>query len=327
MTQLAAPIATATRRDVRTAVAVEESWHHGHVVVVTGHGEVVGSLGDPSLVTFIRSTAKPFQASACLELLDLAGGPPSPAEIAVSWASHRAEPGHLAAVERLLARSGTEVEQLTCPEAVSDLDPAAPPSRARHNCSGKHALFALAGATQGTPRERLLDPTGPFQRVVLGIVAEALGPAIAIGVDGCGAPAVAVPLERLAHGFAALADDDRWARVRRAGLTHPDLIGGSGRLETALLGAGVVAKPGAEGVFAAGWVAPDGTARGLAVKAADGAARAAAAVTVTLLADLGVVPTDVWVPEPILGGGAPAGEVVAAPTVRELARRLEKRAG
>jgi L-asparaginase II len=306
-------LAEVTRRDVRTGEQVVESRHLGHVAVVAADGTVEASLGAPDRPVFVRSTAKPFQATACLELLDLAGGAPSPAEIAVAWASHRGEAQHVAAVRELLRRSATAPEQLTCPADRPEADPAATPARLWHNCSGKHALFALAGLHQGTPRDLLLDPDGPLQRVVLDAVTDALGAPTALGVDGCGAPAVAVPLTALARAYAALAVDDRWRRVREAGVAHPELVGGQGRLESALLAEGVVAKVGAEGVYAAGWIDRVGRPHGIALKATDGAPRGVAALLRDTLVALGVVPADVWVPPPPLGGGRPAGEVRAAP--------------
>jgi L-asparaginase II len=316
-----APLVEVTRRDVRSGTEVVESVHTGHLAVVAGDGEVLGAIGDPLAVTFVRSAVKPFQATACLELLG-ASGRPSDAELAVAWSSHRAEQRHLDAVAALLARSGTVPEELTCPPAVGEADPAAAPARPQHNCSGKHALFALAGQRLGCPRERLLDPDGPLQREVLGVLAEVLGPAAGLGIDGCGAPAVVIPLHRLARAFARLAVDRRFEAVRSAGFAHPGLVGGEGRLESALLGAGIVAKVGAEGVFAAGWRGPDGDPCGLAVKAADGASRAADVATAALLVDLEVVGGDAWHAPPPLGGGRPQGEVRATAAVHELADLL-----
>jgi L-asparaginase II len=292
--------------------------HTGHLALVGGHGALLAAIGQPAAVVFARSTVKPFQATACLELLALSAGRPSDPEVAVAWSSHRAEPVHVAAVRRLLARSGTDPTDLTCPPAAGEADPGATPARILHNCSGKHALFALAGLHAGCPTERLLAPDGPLQRPVLAAVADVLGAPAAIGVDGCGAPAVAVPLVAIAHGYARLATEDRFAAVRAAGFAHPGLVGGQGRLESALLTAGVVAKIGAEGVFAAGWVGRDGTGRGLAVKAADGAARAATAATNAVLHDLDVVPPGTWTPPPPLGGGRPQGVVRASREVRQI---------
>ena len=318
-------LAEVTRRDVRTGRQHPESAHAAHLAVCGPDTEVVASSGDPDHPIFVRSTAKPFQATACLEVLEEAGEPsllPGDAEVAVAWASHRGEPGHLAAVRQLLQRAGTSADDLTCPPAVPEATPGAVPSRLQHNCSGKHALFALAGRSLGVEGPALIDPEGRLQRRVLSVVERELGPPLAVGIDGCGAPAVVVPLRRLAAGFATLADADRFQRVRRAGLVHPGLVGGEGRLETALLGGGVVAKVGAEGVYGVGWVAADGRAWGLGIKAVDGAPRGVAAVIAEILTATRVVPPGTWVAPPPLGGGVPAGQIRVTPEVAEVAATL-----
>jgi L-asparaginase II len=322
----AAPLVTeVTRRDVVSGVEHVESAHAAHLVVSGPDGEVVASCGDALHPTFVRSTAKPVQATSCLEVLDTSGASaavPGPAELAVAWASHRGEPVHLAAVRALLRRSGTAATALTCPLATAEAEPGAPPSRLQHNCSGKHALFALAGARFGLSGAALLDPRAALQRRVLATLAEVFGPPLAIGIDGCGAPAVAVPLASLASGFARLAVEPRFARVRDAGLAHPGLVGGEGRPESALLAAGVLAKSGAEGVSAVGWLDAEDRPWGLAVKAVDGAARGVAAVTVALLTSIGVVPEGTWCPPPPLGGGRPAGVIRMTGEVAALQRVL-----
>jgi L-asparaginase II len=314
-----------------------ESSHHGHVVVVGPDGGVARSLGDADRVTFVRSTVKPFQATACLEILDghgdgrdhgrdhevgTAADALPVAEAAVAQASHRGEPRQLDTVRALLRRSGTADEAVTTPPARPEAQPGLGEARLHHNCSGKHAMFALAGAALDCPRDRLLDPDGPLQRRVLDVLAEALGPAVAVGVDGCGAPAVAVPLVGLARAFRRLRAEDRWARVRQAALAEPGLVGGSGRLDSDLLAAGVSAKAGAEGVYGAGWTDRDGYAWGVAVKCEDGAARGAEAALWGLLTEAGVVADDVHRVAPPQGGGRPVGEVRPAAPVRDAARTL-----
>ncbi len=317
-----AVLAEVTRHDGATERV--ESRHRGHLVVVgEGGQELVRGDGDADV--FVRSTAKPFQATACLELLDEHGPVPvdelTNAEVAVSWASHRGEQRHLDAVRRLLARSGTAPEGLTCPPALPEADkawppasPGEPPSRLRYNCSGKHALFALAGRGLGLRGRALLDADGPLQQRVLAAITDACGPVQGVGVDGCGAPAVVLPLSGLADGFRRLVAEDRWERVVSAGLEHPGLVGGEGRVESALLAAGVVAKVGAEGVYGAAWRDDDGT-HGIAVKSEDGETRGAAVALVAVLADRGVVPADVWAPPPITGGDDVVGVVRVAPGV------------
>jgi len=319
-----APLVEVTRHDRLTSRDEVESVHHGVVVVVGPDGEVLGSLGDLEHRTFVRSAVKPFQATACLESLAVSGPTPSPQEIAVACASHRAEPRHLEVVRKLLERSGTRPEQLTCPPAPGLDEPGATPVRIRHNCSGKHAMFALAGVEMGAARGTFLDPAAPLQSMVLQVLDEAVGPTAGISIDGCGAPAVAVPLVQLAQGYAALAVEDRWARVREAMLAYPSLVGGQGRAETALLEEGVLAKPGAEGVFGAAFTDARGGGYGIAVKVIDGASRGSATTVVGLLEHLGIVPVGTWTSPAPTGGGRPVGEVRVGAEVRALAEELPR---
>jgi NADPH2:quinone reductase len=115
--------------------------------------------------------------------------------------------------------------------------------------------------------------------------------AVPLGLDGCGAPALALPLDRLAIAMArwgapdGLAPDRARAcrALRAAMVAAPAMVGGTGRFDTALIGAAggaLISKTGAEGVFVV--VAP---ARGLALalKAHDGATRASEAALAALL--------------------------------------------
>lgn len=316
-------VAEVTRRDVRTGTERVESWHPAHVAVTDADGHVLAALGDADAATFVRSAVKPLQAALALELVEAAGfAAPAPEQLAVAWASHRGEPRHLEAVAGLLARADVPAEGLTCPPATAQADPGAAPTRLQHNCSGKHAMFALAGRAIGCAGPDLLDPDGPLQTRLLAGLDGLIGPVPAVGIDGCGAPAVVAPLSNLATAFARLATEDRFVAVREAGLAHPGLVGGEGRLESALLGVGVVAKVGAEGVYGVGWRDSDGRPRGLAVKATDGAGRGVAAATNALLEQLEVVPVGTWEPPPPLGGGRPAGRVRPTAAVDDLARAL-----
>jgi L-asparaginase II len=334
---LGVPLAEVTRRDERSGEQFVESIHPGHLVVVgpgsttPGPGSVeapwttVAAAGDPQALTFVRSAAKPFQTVAALERLGARSDELSDAEIAVSWGSHRGEARHLEAVTALLARSGTSPDQLTCPSDVALADPGAKPSRIQHNCSGKHAMFALMGAVTGTPRDALLDRSGAVQQELLEELSQRMN-VLAVGIDGCGAPAVAAPLWSLATAFAGLANLPWGQRVRDAGFAHPFLVGGEGRLESALLAAGVVAKVGAEGVYAVGWTAADGGSWALACKGTDGSSRGVAAATIAALEGLGVVPAGTWSPPPPLGGGSPVGSVSATREVERIVAAIGRAA-
>jgi L-asparaginase II len=255
-----------------------ESRHRVHAVAVSD-GRVVDAAGDPQLLTFMRSSAKPIQALPLARARDDLGED----ELAIACASHHARADQLEAVRRLLAHAGATEEDLECGE---DGDP---PSRLNHNCSGKHAgmLTTCRAHAWAFPGYRL--PSHPLQQLLLAEVAAAaeIDPAdISTGVDGCGVESFAMPLERMANAFARLPSLPGGAAVVRAMRAHPELIRGPGAPDTVLIqfAKGWIAKGGAEALMCA--AGPDGT--GFALKVEDGANRAVRPATAAFAARLGI---------------------------------------
>ena len=254
---------------------VVEARHLAHVVAVSG-GEVVGSAGDPHLVTHFRSSAKPIQVLPLVRVRsDL-----DDAEISIACASHLARPEQLDAVRSLLAKASASEDDLECgPE----------PTRLEHNCSGKHAgLLALCRA-MGWPTEGYRLPEHPCQQALLAeIAAAAEGDpgSVPTAVDGCGILTFGLPLERMARAFSRLGQLDGGARVLAAMRAHPELIRGPLAADTMLMKTrpGWVAKGGAEGLLCA--VSADGL--GVALKVEDGAQRAVRPALAAFLMSLGV---------------------------------------
>ena len=92
--------------------------------------------------------------------------------------------------------------------------------------------------------------------------------------------------------------------------THPFLVAGTGRDATAAMQTvpGLIAKDGAEGVYAA--ALPDG--RALALKVADGAARPRPVLLGAALRVLGLEGEWPWQRVDVLGHGEPVGAVQPA---------------
>jgi L-asparaginase II len=127
---------------------------------------------------------------------------------------------------------------------------------------------------------------------------------IKIGIDGCAAPNFALPLIGMARSFARLVfppadfDDELREACRRvvsAMMAHPEMIGGTERLDTLIMQAlrgRMICKIGAEGVWIAGILPGPNFKRGLgiALKIEDGNDnRARAAVAVELLRQLNIL--------------------------------------
>ena len=277
-----------------------ESRHRGSIAVVSPTGELIASVGDPYALTFIRSSAKPFQlvpfvASGRFDSYNLQ----SPTEaLAVMAGSHSGEDRHVRTVQAILRSGGLTREVLACGVAVpTDVETAErllrdgePATALRHNCSGKHAGMALHAKAAGWPIETYWQPDHPVQQLALETISslsDTPASEIVTGTDGCGAMTFAVPLRALALAFARLADPSAVAdapmrgaleRIRDAMMAHPELVAGERReFDTALMRAApgrVVSKWGAEGVQGIGLLAGsrgnDAEPAGIALKIEDG---------------------------------------------------------
>lgn len=267
-------VVEATRGDV------VEARHRVHAVAMSG-GEIVASAGDAALVTHFRSSAKPIQA------LPLVRARPDleDREIAIACASHLARPEQLEAVRSLLAEAPASEDDLECGTRGAG----AGPTRIEHNCSGKHAGMLALCRARGWQSEgyRLLEhPCQQAMLVEIAAAAEVDPRQIPIGVDGCGIPTFALPLERMAHAFSRLARLEGGVRAMAAMRAYPELIRGPLAADTMLMQtqAGWVAKGGAEGLLCA--ISPDGL--GVALKVEDGDQRALRGALAAFLARLGI---------------------------------------
>jgi len=288
-----------------------ESRHHGRVVALNRDGSALLSVGDVDEPMFPRSSVKPLQAMA---MLGAGWQPGDDAQIALACASHSGEPAHVDVVRRILASVGLDESALqNTPDlplneaAARDVLRAGGDKDALHqNCSGKHAAMLATCVTNGWPIDTYREPSHPLQQAIRATIERRAGePVAAVAVDGCGAPLFAISLVGLARAFAGMAD----SAVADAMRTHPELVGGTGRDVTAVMRGvpGLMAKDGAEGVYAAAFA--DG--RAVAVKISDGAGRARRPLLAWALEQLGVDAsgTAALRDVPVLGGGAKVGIV------------------
>jgi L-asparaginase II len=297
-----------------------EGLHRGSVVVLDAQGAPVAAVGDVTAPIFPRSSSKPMQAvgmlHAGLRLSD-------PADLALTAASHFGQDFHISRVRALLRSAGLEESALRCPPDLP-LDEEAKAAvlrgggsreRVYMNCSGKHTGMLLTCLAAGWPTEGYLDPEHPLQLRLRDAVESFAGEGVAAtGVDGCGAPVLAISLTGLARAFLAFVSAPAGSAERSvadAMRAYPDLVSGTGQDDDRLMRGvpGLLAKGGAEGVQA---VAIPGVGA-VAVKIDDGGMRARMPVVIRALHRLGVdAPIMAELAEPaLLGGGERVGAVRA----------------
>lgn len=309
-----------------TRGGIVESIHFGAVAVVDVYGKLVAWYGDPKTVTFLRSTAKPFQALPFIQH----GGQDfyhlTPREVALLCASHSGTDEHVAVVQKIQMKTGVSEADLLCGVHPPSHEPTAEalrerkeqPTPNRHNCSGKHTGMLAYTRMLDLPEHPdasdldYIDPQHPVQQEILSTFAEMCElpvDQVVEGIDGCSAPNFAVPLRSAALAYARLCDPETGGvmpaeraaacrTIHAAMMANPDMVGGPGRFDTRLMGVGqgrIVAKGGAEGYQGVGLMpgalGPGSPALGIALKISDGdlKSRARPAVTLEVLRQLGAL--------------------------------------
>jgi L-asparaginase II len=277
-------------------------------------------------MTFLRSTAKPFQALPFFErngpaIFNLTGP-----EKAIICASHSGTDAHLAAVSSIQAKVGIAESDLLCgvhepydkqtAERIHDLREVITSNR--HNCSGKHTgMLAYVQLKRQIgevlPRDLdYIDPAHPIQKEILQVFAEMCDlpvENVGLGIDGCSAPNFAVPMRNAALAFARLCDPSAGTGMpeARANACHeitaamtgsPEMVGGPGRFDTRLMHATagrIVSKAGAEAFqgigLMPGALGVGSPGIGIALKIADGDDRkkVRTAVALEVLRQLGAL--------------------------------------
>ncbi len=296
-----------------------ESIHRGHLVVVSGAGETLFALGNPETVTFWRSSAKSIQAVPFLKNAAAEAFEFSEKEIALACGSHSGEEIHVRVAAQMLEKIGLSEADLRCgvhlpfdeKRAEEMIRSGEQPNQLHNNCSGKHAAMLALAKHTGADLQTYDSPEHPVQQAILDCVAEFSDvprDEIKIGIDGCAAPNFALPIRAMALSFARLVlppvsfnDETKEAcrRIVSATVSHPEMIGGSGRLDTLIMraaGGKLVSKIGAEGVYSAG-VLPSAqykTGLGIAFKIEDGDdKRARAVVLIELLRQLDIFDAEI----------------------------------
>jgi L-asparaginase II len=152
-------------------------------------GTTMLAIGDVTMPVFPRSAIKALQALALVEhgAADRYGF--GDEELALACASHSGEPGHVAGVERMLARAGLDSSALRCgahypisQAAAAALARTGAPSALHNNCSGKHAGFlCLACALEGDSgidHAEYFRPEHPVQHEVRAVLEDFTGAAL-----------------------------------------------------------------------------------------------------------------------------------------------------
>ena len=275
---------------------IVESIHYGAVAVVDSSSRLLAWFGDPKIVTFLRSSAKPFQI---LPLIEHGGDQTfhlTSKEVAIICGSHAGTDEQVDVIKGIQSKVGVQESDLLCgthplthPATIEAMQARGEiPTPNRHNCSGKHTGMLAAARMRGLPIADYINPEHPVQKAILVSLAEICSVPldhVEVGTDGCSVPNFAIPLFNAALGFARLCDPrglstERAAACRRitqSMMANPRMVAGPGRFDTRLMevcSGRIIAKSGAEGYLLmgimAGCLGAGSPGIGIALKVSDG---------------------------------------------------------
>ena len=298
-----------------TRSSVVESVHAGHFVMLNSDGSVHLSKGDPTQLTYPRSTIKSIQTSAMIR----SGLKLEPRLLALVSSSHSGAAMHQDGALEILAKVGLTEKDLqnAKDKPLGEIERRTwannEPTRLAMNCSGKHAGMLATCVAAGWPTANYLDPEHPLQIAIKKELENLAGEEVSLtSADGCGAPLFLFSLHGLARAMRAItiSTDPIHQSVVQACRDFPEMVAGEKRLTTRLMREvpGLFMKEGAEGVEVA--TLADG--RAIVFKISDGSIRPFETLMVAALAEFGINVEDTS--ERVYGGSEVIGSIRACLT-------------
>lgn len=237
-----------------------EQEHYGYLMV-SDKKRIIDSHGDSKDVPFyLRSCAKPLQASLVIDYgvdkyFDLTSE-----EIALCCASHAGEELHVNTAKKFLEKIGLDESYLKCgfhkpishKEQEKLLLTNTRETIFHNNCVGKHIMMLAICKMKNWGLQTYDEPEHPLQIAIKEKINELceVKKEYPLTKDGCGVPIMSMPLKNMLTGYLNLFTDPKYEKIKNAFLNHPYIIGGENRLDTKIIenSENLIAKVGAGGL-------------------------------------------------------------------------------
>ncbi|CCY24976.1 putative asparaginase [Brachyspira sp. CAG:484] len=237
-----------------------EQAHFGFVLV-SDKTHIIDRNGEPNNYPFyLRSCAKPLQASIIIDYgMDIKYNM-TEEEIALCCASHAGEKIHVETAVNLLKKIELDESYLQCglhkPISKTEQERLLLEGRKenifQNNCVGKHIMMLALCKMNNWDLASYEDAQHPLQLAIKKRISELceLKKEYPVTKDGCGVPIMSMPLENMAKGYLNLFCNPRYEKIKRAFLNCPYIIGGENRLDTKVIenSGKLIAKVGAGGL-------------------------------------------------------------------------------
>ena len=237
-----------------------EQEHYGFIVL-SDKNRAFDFTGDAKNYPFyLRSCAKPLQASLIIDYGMDKFYNMTEDEIALCCASHAGEEIHVNTAMRLLKKIDLDESYLKCglhkplskTEQAKMLQSGASVNILQNNCSGKHIMMLGLCKMKNWDLKTYDSPEHPLQKAIKEKITKLchLTKEYPLTTDGCGVPIMSMPLTNMLHGYLNVFCNPEYEKIKNAFLNHPYIIGGEDRTDTKIIenSKGIIAKVGAGGL-------------------------------------------------------------------------------
>ncbi len=243
---------------VRNGLVEQE--HYGFIVLANKN-RALDFIGDAKNYPFyLRSCAKPLQASLIIDSGMDKHYDMTEEEIAICCASHTGEEIHVKTAASLLKKIGLDESYLKCgfhkPLSKTVQSKLLLDNKQenifQNNCSGKHIMMLGLCKMNNWDLSSYDNPEHPLQRAIKAKIYRLckVTKEYPVTTDGCGVPICSMPLTNMLCGYINLFCNPEYEKIKNAFLNKPYIIGGEDRTDTKIIenSRGIVAKVGAGGL-------------------------------------------------------------------------------
>jgi len=208
-------------------------------VFIAKHDKIVKHFGQsPKTMIFMRSLAKPLQASIICDYNIIKDYNLNSSEIAMFCGSHAGFGCHIKIMENLLKRFSLSCENLVLApsEPLDTRDYDGVKTKLKNNCSAKHIMMLLMSKYLGFPLENYTNPNHPVQKLIYKKQEELSGEMPGyLTSDGCSTPLWAISYEGIIKAYYNLLNNKKYDILFSSIIENPELYGGYNRFDSEII--------------------------------------------------------------------------------------------
>ena len=208
-------------------------------VYLAKENKIYKQLGfNDDTICFMRSLAKPFQASIICDYDFIKEFKLTQKELAIFMASHSGSPLHIEVLKNLLKKFKLKINNLEI-EKDYPLDMKGfrgVKTKLHNNCSAKHIMMIAISNYLGYPIKNYMDINHPIQKLIYKKQVELTNyKSSIITKDGCGTPLWGLDIKSIINGYFNFLNNEKYSPLYKSALKHPYIFGGNNRLDSEII--------------------------------------------------------------------------------------------